>query len=485
MKLLKNLLYGLRLTDVQGSTNLAVEFVTADSRSVRADSLFIAVRGSHSDGHRYLDQAIAAGARALVVEELPSTPAANVTWIVVGNSAEAYAQIACSWFDHPSHSMSVVGITGTNGKTTTATLLYHLLQSRGTKTGLISTVKVCVNSAEEAATHTTPDAWVLQGHLARMRDAGCKVVFIEVSSHGLVQHRVTGLRFTGAVFTNISRDHLDYHETMDHYVAAKKLLFDGLAPEAFALVNSDDKHGETMLLNCGSRQITYALKRPADIKVKVLESHLQGTLLSINQRECWSQLIGGFNAYNMAAMYGVAVELGIPADEALQALSAVRSVDGRFQKVPGPEGRMGIVDYAHTPDALENMLKTLQELNQGDQQIITVIGCGGDRDKGKRPEMAGIAADRSTKAILTSDNPRSEDPEAILDDMEAGLDPVQKRRTLRISDRAQAIKLAVQLSQPRGIILVAGKGHETYQEIAGVKHPFDDVATLKDQFNAL
>lgn len=485
MKLLKNLLYGLRLTDVQGSTNLAVEFVTADSRSVRADSLFIAVRGSHSDGHRYLDQAIAAGARALVVEELPSTPAANVTWIVVGNSAEAYAQIACSWFDHPSHSMSVVGITGTNGKTTTATLLYHLLQSRGTKTGLISTVKVCVNSAEEAATHTTPDAWVLQGHLARMRDAGCKVVFIEVSSHGLVQHRVTGLRFAGAVFTNISRDHLDYHETMDHYVAAKKLLFDGLAPEAFALVNSDDKHGETMLLNCGSRQITYALKRPADIKVKVLESHLQGTLLSINQRECWSQLIGGFNAYNMAAMYGVAVELGIPADEALQALSAVRSVDGRFQKVPGPEGRMGIVDYAHTPDALENMLKTLQELNQGDQQIITVIGCGGDRDKGKRPEMAGIAADRSTKAILTSDNPRSEDPEAILDDMEAGLDPVQKRRTLRISDRAQAIKLAVQLSQPRGIILVAGKGHETYQEIAGVKHPFDDVATLKDQFNAL
>lgn len=485
MKLLKNLLYGLRLTDVQGSTNLAVEFVTADSRSVRADSLFVAVRGSHSDGHRYLDQAIAAGARALVVEELPSTPAANVTWIVVGNSAEAYAQIACSWFDHPSHSMSVVGITGTNGKTTTATLLYHLLQNRGTKTGLISTVKVCVNSAEEAATHTTPDAWVLQGHLARMRDAGCKVVFIEVSSHGLVQHRVTGLRFAGAVFTNISRDHLDYHETMDHYVAAKKLLFDGLAPEAFALVNSDDKHGETMLLNCGSRRLTYALKRPADIKVKVLESHLQGTLLSINQRECWSQLIGGFNAYNMAAMYGVAVELGIPADEALQALSAVRSVDGRFQKVPGPEGRMGIVDYAHTPDALENMLKTLQELNQGDQQIITVIGCGGDRDKGKRPEMAGIAADRSTKAILTSDNPRSEDPESILNDMEAGLDLVQKRRILRISDRAQAIKLAVQLSQPGGIILVAGKGHETYQEIAGVKHPFDDVATLKDQFKAL
>ena len=485
MKLLKNLLYGVRLVDVQGSTNLAVESVTTDSRKVRPDSLFVAVRGSHADGHAYLDQAVAAGAKALVVEELPANPAAGVTWILVASSTEAYAQMACSWFDHPSQSMQVVGVTGTNGKTTTATLLYHMFQNRGVKTGLISTVKVCVHTAEEAATHTTPDAWVLQGHLGRMRDAGCKVVFMEVSSHGLVQHRVAGLKFAGAVFTNISRDHLDYHETMDNYVAAKKMLFDGLGADAFALVNSDDKHGETMLMDCRGRLRTYALKRPADIKVKILESHLQGTLLSINQRECWSQLIGAFNAYNMAAMYGVAVELGIPADEALQALSAVRSVDGRFQKIAGPEGRMGIVDYAHTPDALENVLKTLQELNQGAQQIITVVGCGGDRDKGKRPEMARIAADRSTKAILTSDNPRSEDPEAILNDMEAGLDPVQKRRTLRISERAQAIKLAVQLAQPGDVILVAGKGHETYQEIAGVKHPFDDVATLKDQFNAL
>ena len=485
MKLLKNLLYGVRLMDVQGSTNLAVESVTTDSRKVRPDSLFVAVRGTHADGHAYLDQAVAAGAKAVVVEELPAHPAPGVTWIGVANSAEAYAHMACSWFDHPSQSMQVVGVTGTNGKTTTATLLYQMFQNRGVKTGLISTVKVCVHTAEEPATHTTPDAWVLQGHLARMKEAGCKVVFMEVSSHGLVQHRVTGLKFAGAVFTNISRDHLDYHETMDNYVAAKKLLFDGLGNDAFALVNSDDKHGETMVLDCAARTLTYALKRPADIKVKILESHLQGTLLSINQRECWSQLIGAFNAYNMAAMYGVAIELGIPADEALQALSAVRSVDGRFQKVAGPEGRMAIVDYAHTPDALENVLKTLQELNQGAQQIITVVGCGGDRDKGKRPEMARIAADRSTKAILTSDNPRSEDPEAILDDMEAGLDPVQKRRALRISDRAQAIKLAVQLSTPGDVILVAGKGHETYQEIAGVKHPFDDVATLKDQFNTL
>lgn len=485
MKLLKNLLYGVRLIDVQGSTNLAVESVTSDSRKVRPDSLFVAVRGTNSDGHDFLDQAIAAGAKVLVVEALPANPSSGATWVVVGDGAEAYALIACSWFDHPSHDMKVVGVTGTNGKTTTATLLYHMLINRGIKTGLISTVKVCVHTSEEPATHTTPDAWILQGHLARMRDAGCKVVFMEVSSHGLVQHRVAGLKFTGGVFTNISRDHLDYHETMDNYVAAKKMLFDGLGSDAFALVNSDDKHGETMLLTCGARKLTYALKRPADIKVKILESHLQGTLLSINQRECWSQLIGAFNAYNMAAMYGVAVELGIPADEALQALSAVRSVDGRFQKVAGPDQRMGIVDYAHTPDALENVLKTLQELNQGAQQIITVVGCGGDRDKGKRPEMARIAADRSTKAILTSDNPRSEDPEAILDDMEAGLDPVQKRRTLRITDRTQAIKLAVQLANPGDVILVAGKGHETYQEIAGIKHPFDDVATLKAQFNTL
>lgn len=485
MKLLKNLLYGVRLVDVQGSTNLAVESVTTDSRKVRPDSLFVAVRGTHSDGHSYLEQALAAGAKVLVVEALPAEPSPSATWVVVSNSAEAYAQIACSWFDQPSHDMQVVGVTGTNGKTTTATLLYHMLQNRGVRTGLISTVKVCVHTAEEPATHTTPDAWVLQGHLARMREAGCKVVFMEVSSHGLVQHRVTGLRFAGAVFTNISHDHLDYHGTMDHYVAAKKMLFDGLGSDAFALVNSDDKHGETMLLDCSARKLTYALKRPADVKVKILESHLQGTLLSINQRECWSQLIGTFNAYNMAAMYGVAVELGIPADEALQALSAVRSVDGRFQKVGGPDNRMGIVDYAHTPDALENVLKTLQELNQGAQQIITVVGCGGDRDRSKRPEMARIAADRSTKAILTSDNPRSEDPEAILDEMEAGLDPVQKRRTLRISDRAQAIKLAVQLAQPGDVVLVAGKGHETYQEVAGVRHPFDDVAVLKAQFNDL
>lgn len=485
MKLLKNLLYGVRLEDVQGTTNLAVESVTSDSRKVRPDSLFVAVRGTHVDGHHFLDQAIAAGAKAVVVEEVPAQPAPEVTWIHVADSAKAYALIACSWFEHPSRSMQVVGVTGTNGKTTTASLLYHMMMHRGVKAGLISTVKVCVHTAEEPATHTTPDAWVLQGHLARMRDAGCKMVFMEVSSHGLVQHRVAGLQFAGAVFTNISRDHLDYHETMDNYVAAKKLLFDGLTSDAFALVNSDDKHGETMLLECAARPMTYALKRPADIKVKILESHLQGTLLSINQRECWSQLIGTFNAYNMAAMYGVAVALGVPSDEALQALSAVRSVDGRFQKVAGPDGRVGIVDYAHTPDALENVLKTLQELNQGAQQILTVVGCGGDRDKGKRPEMARIAADRSTKAILTSDNPRSENPEAILDDMEAGLDPVQKRRALRISDRAQAIKLAVQLSAPGDVILVAGKGHETYQEIAGVKHPFDDVATLKEQFNAL
>ena len=454
-----------------------------DSRLAKPGCLFFALPGAKSDGTQFIAQAVERGAAAVVAEH--SVSEKDCPLVLVDNARAAMADISAEFYGHPDRDLKCVGITGTNGKTTTAYLVKHIFDSVGFHSGLIGTVKYIVAGEERPATHTTPESIDLQQMLAEIRDTGGRSVAMEVSSHALVQNRVRGMEFDAAIFTNLTQDHLDYHETMDNYVAAKKMLFDGLGSEAFALVNSDDTHGETMLLDCAARTRTYALKRPADIKVKILESHLQGTLLSINQRECWSQLIGAFNAYNMAAMYGVAVELGIPADEALQALSAVRSVDGRFQKIAGPDNRIGIVDYAHTPDALENVLKTLQDLNQGAQQIITVIGCGGDRDKGKRPEMARIAADRSTKAILTSDNPRSEDPEAILDDMEAGLDPVQKRRSLRISDRAQAIKLAVQLANPGDVILVAGKGHETYQEIAGVKHPFDDVATLKAQFNDL
>ncbi|MDG1252471.1 MAG: UDP-N-acetylmuramoyl-L-alanyl-D-glutamate--2,6-diaminopimelate ligase [Schleiferiaceae bacterium] len=479
MKLLKDILFGLRLQEVLGSTRLAVDGVTCDSRAVRKDFLFVAIRGTASDGHEYIENAITAGARAVICEQVPEQVSEHVTYIQVPNSHQAYALLVANWHGRPAERMQVIGVTGTNGKTTTATLLHQLYTHRGVKAGLISTVRIVIHQKEIPATHTTPDAWILQKHLADMVEAGCKVVFMEVSSHGLIQHRVAGIPFAGAIFSNISRDHLDYHETMDAYVAAKKLLFDSLSNKAFAIVNSDDKHGETMLLDCAAKPMTYALRRVADIKVRVLESHLNGTLISINQRECWMQLIGEFNAYNAAAIYGAATALGMPADEALQGISALQSVDGRFQRVQGPKDLVGIVDYAHTPDALQNVLQTLQAFRQGSQRIITVLGCGGDRDKGKRPVMAQIAADLSDYVILTSDNPRSETPSDILRDMEAGLDPVQKRRCITIEDRAQGIKLACQHAHPGDIILVAGKGHEKYQDIQGVKHPFDDVAVLK------
>lgn len=479
MKLLKDILFGLRLQEVVGPTQVAIDAVTGDSRLVRKDHLFVAIRGTHSDGHRYIEAAAQSGACAILCEVLPETLHPQVTYLQVPDTHRAYALLAANWFGRPAEQMQVVGVTGTNGKTTTATLLYQLYSHRGVKAGLISTVRIVIHGKEFPATHTTPDAWVLQKYLADMAAAGCKVVFMEVSSHGLVQQRVAGIPFAGAIFSNISRDHLDYHETMDAYVAAKKMLFDGLSPKAFALVNSDDKHGETMLLDCAAKPITYALRRAADIKVRVLESHLNGTLISMNQRECWMHLIGEFNAYNAAAIFGAATALGMPADEALQGISALHSVDGRFQRVLGPREIVGIVDYAHTPDALQNVLQTLQAFRQGPQHIITVVGCGGDRDTGKRPQMAQIAADLSDYVVLTSDNPRSESPAAILRDMEAGLDPVQKRRCITVEDRHQGIKLACQHAKPGDIILVAGKGHEKYQEIQGVKHPFDDVAVLK------
>ena len=479
MKLLKDLLYGIRLLDVQGSTQVAVDGVVTDSRAVRKGVLFVAIRGTNQDGHDYLAQASDSGAICILCEKLPDNVFPHITYVQVPNSAEAYAWLAANWFERPAEKLKVIGVTGTNGKTTTATLLYQLYQNSGHKAGLLSTVRIAIHTKEIAATHTTPDAWVLQKHLRDMVDAGCKYAFMEVSSHGLVQHRVTGIPFAGAIFSNISRDHLDYHETMDAYVGAKKLLFDGLSSQAFAVVNLDDKHGETMLLDCRAKAITYALKRAADIKARILESHLSGTLISMNQQECWMHLIGEFNVYNAAAIYGAATALGMPADEALQGISALHSVDGRFQRVEGPKGIFGIVDYAHTPDALENILRALQSFRKANQRIVTVIGCGGDRDKGKRPQMAQIAADMSDYVVLTSDNPRTENPATILKDMEAGLDPVQKRRCITLEDRAQGIKLACQSAQPGDIVLVAGKGHEKYQDIQGIKHPFDDVAVLQ------
>lgn len=485
MKLLKNILYHVRMEAVQGSTQMAITHASADSREIKKDGLFIARRGTHADGHDYIDSVIAQGAAAIICESMPSTLAAGVTYVQVKNSAAAYGQVAANWFDRPADSMKVVGVTGTNGKTTVATLLYNLFQQAGHKCGLLSTVKVCINNEEQAATHTTPDAWMIQSHFAAMRDVGCRFAFMEVSSHGLAQHRTEGIDFSGAIFTNISRDHLDYHKDMNDYVAAKKKLFDDLGRDAFALVNIDEKHGETMIMDCDARVFTYALERPADYKARILERLASGTHISLNNRECWLQLIGDFNVYNAMAIYGTACALEIPEDEAMQALSALKSVDGRFQRIPGPKGILGIVDYAHTPDALANVLNTLKSLKQGDQRIITVVGCGGDRDKGKRPQMASISADLSDYSIFTADNPRTEDPEQILRDMEAGLDPIQKKQCITISDRAAAIKLACQQAQPGDLILVAGKGHETYQEIQGVRHDFDDRKHLIEQLTEL
>jgi UDP-N-acetylmuramoyl-L-alanyl-D-glutamate--2,6-diaminopimelate ligase len=401
----------------------------------------------------------------------------------VSNSHLAIAQIAANFFDNPSHQLQLVGITGTNGKTTVATLLFELFNQLGHNSGLISTVKVCTSLAVYPATHTTPDPITINRYLRQMVDEGCKYAFMEVSSHGLDQHRVSGLQFTGGIFTNITHDHLDYHLTFNNYIRAKKKLFDMLPAGAFALLNADDKHWQVMTEHCQAHVYTFALRTPADFKAKITEARLDGMLLNINNREFWARLIGGFNAYNLAAVYGAAILLGAEDMQTLSRLSAIGSVAGRFQHITRKNGTVGIVDYAHTPDALLNVLKTIEDVNGGGGNVITVIGCGGDRDKTKRPEMARIAAERSQKVIFTSDNPRSEDPEDILNDMEAGLEPTQRNKTLRITDRAQAIKAACQLAQPGDIILVAGKGHETYQEIKGVKHPFDDMQLLKEQFN--
>lgn len=483
MKLLKDILFGIRIQEVVGSTQVAIDTVVSDSRQLRKGVLFVAIRGTKSDGHDFIAQAISMGAAAVLCETIPTGGNGNVTFVQVPNSAEAYAWLSSNWFGRPAEKIKVVGVTGTNGKTTVATLLYQLFQNAGIKAGLLSTVRIAIHGKEWPSTHTTPDPWQLHMHLRSMVDAGCKVAFMEVSSHGLVQHRVTSIPFTGAVFTNITRDHLDYHQTMDAYLTAKKLLFDSLSSKSFALVNADDKHSETMLLDCSAQSKTYALLRAADFKVRVLESHVHGTLISINQKECWLQLIGVFNVYNAAAIYGTAVALGLAPDEALQGISALHAVDGRFQRVDGPKKILGIVDYAHTPDALENVLTTLQQIRNGSQRIITVVGCGGDRDKGKRPQMAQIAAELSDYIVLTSDNPRSEQPASILQEMEGGLDPNQARKCIKMEDRRQGIRLACQYAQAGDIILVAGKGHEKYQEIQGVRHPFDDVEILKTSLN--
>lgn len=479
MKLLKDILYGVSIIDLLGSTLVAINSVTCDSRSVKKDGLFIAIKGTKKDGNYFIEDAIVGGAVVIVCEELPKETYSKITYIQVKSASKSYSIIAGNWFDRPSEKLNVVGITGTNGKTTTASLLHQLFENNLIKSGLISTIKISIHNKNYPATHTTPDAWEIQRHLSDMAAAGCKLVFIEVSSHGLVQNRVAGIRFKGGIFTNISRDHLDYHKTIDNYVIAKKMLFDNLNPFAFALVNRDDKYGDTMLLNCKAKKISYGITRESDIKARVLESHIGGTLISINQRECWLKVIGDFNVYNACAVYGAAIQLGMTADEALQRISALNAVSGRFQKIEGPNGITGIVDYAHTPDALEKVLSSLIKFRKPPQRIITIVGCGGDRDKGKRPQMASIASRLSDYVILTSDNPRSESAEKILKDMESGLKKSDKKYCISIADRSQGIKLACQNANANDVILLAGKGHEKFQEIHGEKIPFDDLLILK------
>lgn len=486
MQLLKDILSRVATIKVVGDTAVQLHDLCIDSRKVKEGSAFIAVKGTLVDGHEFIGKAIEQGAATVVCETMPAEQKAGVTYVQVKDSAAAAGLLASAFYGNPSGQMQVVGITGTNGKTTCATLLYQLYEAMGYKCGLISTVQNFIHDIAEVATHTTPDAISIQALLAKMAAAGCEFVFMEVSSHAIHQRRIEGLEFAGAVFTNITHDHLDYHKTFDEYIRVKKSFFDGLPAEAFALTNADDKRGMVMLQNTKAVKNTYSLKMPATIKGKVLENNLTGLVMMVDNHEAHFRMTGTFNAYNLLAVYGTAVLLGADKMQVLAILSDLHGAPGRFETFMSANDRiLGIVDYAHTPDALINVLATIKQLRTGGQQIITVVGCGGDRDKTKRPIMAEVACEHSDKAILTSDNPRSEDPEAILDDMEAGLSMAQKRKMLRISDRKEAIKTAVALAMPEDILLVAGKGHENYQEIKGVKHHFDDREILTETFKLL
>jgi UDP-N-acetylmuramoyl-L-alanyl-D-glutamate--2,6-diaminopimelate ligase len=483
MKTLRDILYKVALVEVDGPTDIPVSAIHFDSRKVNDGSLFAAVRGTLTDGHKFIDQVIEKGASAIVCEEMPAKKQKGITYIRVKDSAEALAIIAANFYDHPSSKLKLVGITGTNGKTTTATLLFKLFRGLGYKVGLLSTVRNQINDKVLAATHTTPDSIALNQILSEMVTEGCTHCFMEVSSHAIVQNRIAGISFVGGVFTNITHDHLDFHKTFDAYIKAKKKFFDDLPSTAFALVNKDDSHGMVMLQNTKAKKRTFALKNVADYKCKIMENTLAGLVLTIDGRETWTKLIGAFNAYNALGIYATAILLDENKEEVLKVLSALDAVEGRFQYTKAPNGTTGIVDYAHTPDALDNVLSTLHEVRGANERIITVVGCGGDRDKAKRPVMAGIACEKSDKVILTSDNPRSEEPAEIIREMEKGINPVYRKKTISITDRKEAIKAACQMAQKGDIILLAGKGHEKYQEIKGVKHPFDDMEILCETLN--
>ncbi|HBL71066.1 UDP-N-acetylmuramoyl-L-alanyl-D-glutamate--2,6-diaminopimelate ligase [uncultured Alistipes sp.] len=483
MKRLSEILRQTPVREVLGDGERPVGGLTYDSRAVKPGDCFFAVRGTQADGHAFIPAAVAAGAAAVVCEQLPADPAPGVTYVAVPDSAGAMADLAAAFYDYPSRELKLVGITGTNGKTTTATLLYDLVRALGYKAGLISTVVYRIEGREIEATHTTPDSIRLNALMREMADAGCEFCFMECSSHAIVQERTRGLSFAGGIFSNITHDHLDYHKTFAEYIRAKKRFFDMLPAGSFALTNLDDRNGRVMVQNTAAAVHTYSLRGMADFRCRIVETHLDGMLLRIDGQEVWVGLLGRFNAYNLLAVYGTAVLLGLDRSEVLRVLSTLRPVSGRFEIVRAANGTTAVVDYAHTPDALENVLRTIEEIRTPQQQLLVVCGCGGDRDRTKRPEMAQIAVQYASTAIFTSDNPRHESPEAILDEMVAGLDP--GTRYLRIADRAEAIRTAVMLSHPGDVILVAGKGHETYQIIGDVKHHFDDREEVRRAFETL
>jgi len=474
LKSVKDILYKVNVAAVKGGTGVLVAAVEFDSRKVQPNTMFVAQKGLIFDGHEFIDKAIGLGASAIVCEVLPSNLVESVTYIQVEDADLALAIIASNFYDNPSSKLKLIGVTGTNGKTTIASLLYTLFQKAGYKTGLLSTVKILVDTKLYEATHTTPNSVLINHYLNEMVKAGVDYCFMEVSSHGIHQKRTAGLHFVGGIFTNLTHDHLDYHKTFQEYRDVKKIFFDELPKSAFALVNADDKNGMVMLQNCKAKKYSYALKTIADFKAKILENQFSGLLLNINGNEVWTKLIGSFNAYNLLAVYGAAILLGLDNTESLTLLSELESVNGRFQHFISKEGITAVVDYAHTPDALKNVLETINNIRTGNEQIITVVGCGGNRDKAKRPVMGRIASQLSTQVIFTSDNPRNEDPQTILNEIEAGVEPQNFKKTISILDREQAIKTATKLAKAGDIILIAGKGHETYQEINGQRTHFDD-----------
>ncbi len=480
MAQLKDILYKVTINAVVGTTSVQVNAIHFDSRNIAQADVFVAIKGSITDGHQYIDLAIKKGAIAVVCEVLPNNLQSDITYIEVESASNALAFMAANYYQNPSENLKLVGVTGTNGKTTVATLLYHLFKKAGFKVGLLSTVKVMVDTTEHEATHTTPDSLTINKYLELMSDAGVEFCFMEVSSHGIHQNRTEGLHFVGGIFTNLTHDHLDYHNTFAEYRDVKKSFFDTLSKDAFALVNIDDKNGLVMLQNTKAKKYTYALKTYANYKAQILENQFTGLLLKINNNEVWTRLIGNFNAYNILAIYAAAELLGLEKVENLRLISELESVSGRFQYLISDEKITAIVDYAHTPDALQNVLETINSIRTKNEELITVVGCGGDRDKTKRPKMGHIASALSTKVIFTSDNPRSEIPEIIIEDIEKGVEPQNFKKTVSITDRKQAIKTACQMAQPKDIILIAGKGHETYQEIKGVKSDFDDYKIVQE-----